>query len=147
MSFGELSLELDGVVLPLQFKTKNLMMLKKITGQGLLSFLAPLMREDRPEGVEGYADVCDPGVLVPLIQAGLAADPRFKKLSTNALEDRITILLDNEAEKRGMGVMLLVGELVGQIVTEVVQTISGGGEAEKGAGEVKNEEPAVDQGK
>lgn len=80
----EVELKLGGLDFVLCFKTRGLTVLEQLNNQSLKDILESLQTGD-----VGLA------FIVNGIAAGLAHDPRFKKLSTHSLLDRIETLIDS----------------------------------------------------
>lgn len=117
---GEVQITLDGIDLDLQYHTKNLVVLSKITNQDLATFFSRLQGLNVDEGAGAMKVLCDFSFVLPILVAGLAKHPKFGKVGTDKLEERICDLLDQESEKSGQNLMTLVAEVGSKILPAVL---------------------------
>jgi hypothetical protein len=121
---GECQIQLGTLTLDLCYKTNNFWALTEITGKTPHQLFKRFEGMNQEDAEEVAASMCDFSFVVPLIMAGLADDPQFRKTSMENLRRKICKLLDAEAEKRKVPVFHLVGILGMEIMPAVLGSMT-----------------------
>jgi hypothetical protein len=138
---GEILITLDGVELSLVFRARAMQVLAEITGQSPFKFLQRLQGID-VDDVESIVSVtCDYAFVVPLIMAGLATHPKHGKQKPATLNAKLCTLMENEADKRGVGLLHIPGHICNEILPAILAGWGLAGDSSDGDSEPKNEEP------
>lgn len=119
---SHVEIELAGVKLGLQFRTRNLMALQRMTGLDPIAFLERADGGAKPSGDEKSdrirrgLRVSSVGNIVPLVAAGLAHHAEYAALGDDGAQDRVCVHIDAEAEKRGTVQIVVAAELARYVI-------------------------------
>lgn len=105
----DVSITLGGTTLNLKFEALELMELKRISGKSVAQFITELQPQPGESREDSITRTADLWAVVPVIQAGLAGDENYNRLSERELRARICSLFDKEAQLSQQSVLTVAG--------------------------------------
>ena len=132
---GETTIELNGITYPLRYKTKNMMVLSEMTGKSPIAFFSVFEGLSETEQEETAKQVCNHALVVPLLVAGLANHPNFKRSAISDAEDKVCDLIDAEVERSGKAGLQVIAEIAAVVVPAALNSFAIKDPGGKGNGE------------